>query len=81
MDPIIPFASFNTVVRGILSDLSNESGNSYRITKDALDALQESAEDHVVRRLRQSYLLTIARRAETLSCIDMKCVKAVHDDN
>jgi len=82
VDAIIPFACFDSLVRSIMDDLGKDRrGTSWRISRSAMEALQEATEDFIVRRFRTSYLVTMARKGETLTESDMKCAQAMYEDN
>lgn len=80
VDQIIPLACFNRLVRDIMVRVAG-GHNGMRMTKGARDALQEAAEDHIVRTLRQSYVLSINRGASTLEQKDMQYLQMILTDN
>ena len=54
-------------------------GVSYRITGTALEALQEAAETHLLRRFEASNICAIHGKRVTLMPKDMQCAKTVND--
>jgi len=72
---IIPRLPFNRIVREILQDLSFDK-YQFRLQRAALEALQEAAENHLVRLINDSYLITCyAAKRVTLFPKDMQLVK------
>ena len=71
----LPFAR---LVREIMV-LAQPPGRSYRITGTALEALQEAAETHLLRRFEASNICAIHGKRVTLMPKDMQCAWTVND--
>lgn len=73
---LIPKLPFCRLVKECLHASAN-SNEPFRVTQDALRALQESAEMYLVQLFQDSYLLALHRKRVTLTVGDMEIVRVI----
>jgi len=74
---IIPKAPFKRIVAGFVADIG---GADMRIRKDAIDALQQGSEDHLIRMFNDVNRITILSKRETVHVKDMALWKTITSD-
>jgi len=74
---IIPRAPFKRLVAG---QVCYFGGSDMRIRKDAIDALQQGAEDHLVRMFNDVNRIAIQSKRETVHLKDVALWKSINAD-
>ena len=76
-DLLIRKLPFSRLVRQIANEVSS---HDYRFSTDAIAALQEAAEAHLVKLLEESQLCTFHRKCITLHAKDVELALRIRDD-